>query len=110
MPRGVKGSGPYGKVSGDTPPQNRPIIELEWEDPPPDVPTLVEPYLDVLMELQDKREVWGRIATFPTTRGAGGTAARLRKALADLDFGSYEFESRRVGYGSKLYARYMGAD
>lgn len=85
------------------------VIELEWTDPPPEVPKIVQPYLEVLLDLQNKPEHWGRIATYAAVSGAGSAEKRLARAMPDLDFGIYEFTARSSSEGSELYARWMGA-
>lgn len=107
MPRGVPGSGPTARQRGVGGP-SRPVIELEWQDPPPEVPRSVQPYVDVLLELQDKKEAWGRIATFAAATGASTAEKKLTAALEELDFGVYELTSRQTVDGSELYARWMG--
>lgn len=69
----------------------------------------MQPYLDVLLELQNKREEWGRIAVYDAPSGTTTAEKKLSGALEGLDFGQYEFAARRTTDGSELYARWMGA-
>lgn len=80
-------------------------IELEWQDPPVEVPTYVVAWVDVLEELRQKPDNWARIATFSSTSGARTAEKKLAEALPKLEFGTFEFTSRRSAEGSELYAK-----
>jgi hypothetical protein len=91
VPRGIPGSGPgsidrtdhYGR-NGAKP---GPVIELEWGDPPPDVPAALAEYLEVLEELRAKPDEWARLASYPSNMGAPGAAKKLNNALVDAGLG-----------------------
>lgn len=82
---------------------------VTWEDPPPvrrGRPILTDEQIAALKE-HPKR--WAKIRAYDHPNSANGAKTNYRAGKTTVEPG-FEFESRKNGKGSVLYARWVGTD